>query len=67
MAACYLQLGRRDEAQYHLKRAVELDDYSVWAHWALLRMHLEDGDTTMALQARRKIERYNPEMLFYLE
>lgn len=59
----YLQMGNKREAIESYKRAVEIDDYNVIAHYQLYQLYSELGDTSNALTSIQKIQKYDPEIL----
>ncbi len=48
------------EAETYLKKAIELDKYSVMAHFCLARIYLSDGRLEEAKEEKRKVLLYNP-------
>ena len=59
----YLQAKNNAKAFENYKKAVEIDDYNVMAHYYLYRLYLERGDTANALNNLEKIQKYSPDML----
>ncbi len=59
----YMQLRDKNNAFENYKKAAELDDYSVMAHYYLYQLYLEKGDTTNAKSSIGKIQKYAPELL----
>ena len=59
----YLQQKNTEKAFENYKKAVELDDYNVMAHYYLYQMYAEKNDTANALNNLDKIRKYAPEML----
>jgi arabinofuranosyltransferase len=63
IADIYLQIKNKDKAFENYKKAVEIDDYNVMAHYHLYQFYLEKGDTVNAMANFEKIEKYSPDML----
>jgi arabinofuranosyltransferase len=59
----YMQMKNSAKAFENYKKAVEIDDYNVMAHYYLYRLYLERGDTANALDNLEKIQKYSPDML----
>lgn len=59
----YLQLKDKNKAFENYKKAVELDDYNVMAHYYLYQLNTEKNDTAAAMNNLSKIQKYAPEML----
>jgi len=59
----YLQLKDKNKAFENYKKAVELDDYNVMAHYYLYQLYSEKNDTAAAMNNLSKIQKYAPEML----
>lgn len=59
----YLQQKDMNKAFENYKKAVELDDYNVLAHYYLYQMNSEKNDTAAALQNLDKLRKYAPDML----
>ncbi|MCX7877461.1 MAG: tetratricopeptide repeat protein [Ignavibacteria bacterium] len=59
----YLQLKNKTKAEENYRKAVELDDYNVMAHYYLYQFSLERKDTLSASKHLEKIQKYSPELL----
>ncbi len=59
----YLQMQNKEKAFENYKKAVEIDDYNITAHYYLYQLYLEKGDTANALINLEKIQMYSPDML----
>jgi tetratricopeptide (TPR) repeat protein len=59
----YLQTKNKALAFENYKKAVEIDDYNVMAHYYLYQLYMEKGDTANALENLGKIQKYSPDML----
>jgi len=59
----YLQTKNKALAFESYKKAVEIDDYNVMAHYYLYQLYMEKGDTDNALDNLEKIQKYSPDML----
>lgn len=63
IADLYMQLKDKDKAFMNYKKAVELDDYNVMAHYYLYQLYADKNDTVNAMANLDKINKYAPEML----
>lgn len=59
----YMQQRNKDKALENYKKAVELDDYNVMAHYGLYQFYMESKDTAGAKNSIEKIRKYTPELL----
>lgn len=59
----YVQLKDNNKAFEYYKKAAELDDYNVMAHYFLYQTYLGRGDTVNAKINIEKIQKYTPELL----
>lgn len=59
----YLQMQNKEKAFENYKKAVEIDDYNITAHYYLYQLYLEKGDTANARLNIEKIQKYSPDML----
>ena len=59
----YLQTKNKTKAFENYKKAIEIDDYNVMAHYYLYQLYMEKGDTANALENIEKIQKYSPDML----
>jgi len=59
----YMQMGRKEEAKNSYKKAVEIDDYNVIAHYQLYQIYSEAGDSLNAANSIQKVQKYDPEVL----
>jgi arabinofuranosyltransferase len=59
----YMQNKNKEKAFEYYKKAVELDDYVMLAHYSLYQLYMEKGDTVNAKINLEKIQKYSPEML----
>ncbi len=59
----YLQQKDQSKAMENFKKAVELDDYNVLAHYYLYQLYTANNDTVNANIHLGKINKYAPEML----
>jgi tetratricopeptide (TPR) repeat protein len=59
----YLKLGDKEKGFENLRKAVEVDDYNVLAHYYLYSLLMETGDSVTAKSHLEKILKYSPEML----
>lgn len=59
----YMQLKDNKNAVDSYKKAVELDDYNVMAHYYLYQISMQNNDTTGAMMHIDKIQKYTPELL----
>jgi len=59
----YMQSKDKNRAFENYQKAVELDDYSVMAHYYLYQLYLEKGDTANAKTSIEKIQKYTPDLL----
>jgi arabinofuranosyltransferase len=59
----YMQQKNKEKALENYKKAVELDDYSVMAHYGLYQFYMENKDTAAAKLSIEKIKKYTPELL----
>jgi arabinofuranosyltransferase len=59
----YLQMQNKEKAFENYKKAVEIDDYNITAHYYLYQLYSEKGDTVNARQTLEKILKYSPDML----
>lgn len=59
----YLQQRNNPKALENYKKAVELDDYNVMAHYGLYQFYLQSKDTAAAKNSIDKIRKYTPELL----
>jgi len=63
MGDMYLQAGNKKEAEESYKKAIEIDDYNVLAHYQLYQIYSEKGDTLKAMESIQKVQKYDPEVL----
>lgn len=59
----YMQQKNGPKALENYKKAVELDDYSVLAHYGLYQFYMQNKDTSAAMNSIEKIRKYTPELL----
>lgn len=59
----YMQQRNKEKALENYKKAVELDDYNVMAHYGLYQFFMESKDTAGAKNSIEKIRKYTPELL----
>jgi len=59
----YMQMGKKEEAKNSYKKAVEIDDYNVIAHYQLYQIYSEAGDSLNAANSIQKVQKYDPEVL----
>ena len=59
----YLQSGNKEQAAESYKKAIEINDYNILAHYQLYQLFSEKGDTANARNSFMKIQKYDPEML----
>jgi arabinofuranosyltransferase len=59
----YMQGKNQDSALANYKRAVQIDDFDIMAHYGLYQLYLRNGDTTNAFVHYEKIQKYSPDML----
>jgi arabinofuranosyltransferase len=59
----YLQSKNQEKALEYYKKAVELDDYDIMAHYALYSIYLKQKDTANAILNLDKIQKYSPDLL----
>ncbi|MBZ0204593.1 MAG: hypothetical protein K8I03_16385 [Ignavibacteria bacterium] len=59
----YMQLKDNNQALDNYKKAVELDDYNVMAHYYLYQNSMQQKDTASAKMHIEKIQKYTPELL----
>jgi arabinofuranosyltransferase len=59
----YMQLKDNRNALDNYKKAVELDDYNVMAHYYLYQISMQNNDTTTAGMHLNKIQKYTPDLL----
>ena len=63
MGDIYLQMGNKDKAIESYKKAVEINDYNILAHYQLYQLYSEMKDTANASLSLHKIQKYDPEIL----
>jgi tetratricopeptide (TPR) repeat protein len=59
----YMQSKDIPKAFENYKKAVELDDYNVMAHYGLYQIYMQNNDTSNAKLSIEKIRQYAPDML----
>lgn len=59
----YMQTKNNDKAFENYKKAVEIDDFSVMAHYYLSQLYLQKGDTSNAKLNMEKVQKYSPDLL----
>lgn len=59
----YMQNKNREKAIENYKKAIEIDDYNIMAHYSLYQIYLQEKDTVNAQQQIDKILKYSPDML----
>ncbi len=59
----YMQNKNKDKAFEYYKKAVALDDYVMRAHYSLVQLYLDKGDSVNARINIEKIQKYSPEMI----
>jgi arabinofuranosyltransferase len=59
----YMQQKNNEKAFENYKKAVELDDYNVMAHYGLYQFYVQNKDTAKAMLSIEKIRKYTPELL----
>ncbi|MGA2667895.1 MAG: hypothetical protein ABSF32_03150 [Ignavibacteria bacterium] len=59
----YMQNKNQEAAFENYKKAVDLDDYDIMAHYSLYQIYLGKKDSADALLQLEKIQKYSPDML----
>jgi arabinofuranosyltransferase len=63
MAICHLKMGNMKAAENYARKAIEIDDHCMLAHFILHKIYLEKGKTAAALKEKEKILRHNPQVM----
>ena len=63
MGDIYMQNKMKDKGIEDYKKAVELDDYCIMAHYSLYQYYISTKDTAEAQKQIDKIMKYSPDML----
>ena len=59
----FMQTKNNDKAFENYKKAVEIDDFCVMAHYYLSQLYLQKGDTAEAKLNMGKVQKYSPDLL----